>query len=344
MPDTTPAHGSGLHFDATGDQAPNRSVGDTRSTRDVLYDAQRRLTAVGVPSAKADADWLMSWVLDVPRNRLILQDELTSEQRMAFEKALARRLSRVPLQHIVGRAAFRRIDLDVGPGVFIPRPETELVAEAAIRHARLVDQPVVVDLCAGSGAIGLSVAIEAPGSRVSLVEVDDEAIEWTRRNVAAHRRRLADAGSQVQVVHADAGVVADPGGALVQLVGTVDVVVSNPPYIPEGMVPREIEVRDHDPALALFGGPTGMDVIERVARTAALLLRPGGMLVLEHADVQGPTAADGGVVALVRSIVLDEQLASMVPGRPGVSVFESVTDRLDLVGLPRFTMAIRSTT
>jgi release factor glutamine methyltransferase len=343
MPDTTPADGSGFRFDATLDQGADRKGGGTRSTRDVLYDAQRRLTAAGVPSPKADADWLMSWVLDVPRNRLILQDELTSQQRMAFEKALARRLSRVPLQHIVGRAAFRRIDLGVGPGVFIPRPETEVVTEAAIRHARQVDAPVVVDLCAGSGAIGLSVAIEVPGARVRLVEVGDEAIEWTRRNVAEHERRLVECGSVVEVIHADAGVVADPGGALVDLVGAVDVVVSNPPYIPDSMVPREVEVRDHDPALALFGGASGMDVIERVLRTAALLLRPGGMLVVEHADVQGPDAIDGGVVGLVRSMILDEQLASMVPGRPGVALFESATDRLDLAGLPRFTMATRST-
>lgn len=340
MPASTPSHGSGFRFDATGDGAGAND--DSRTVRDLTYDAQRRLTVAGVPSPKADADWLMSWVLGVPRNRLILQDALTADQRIAFEKALAKRLNRVPLQHITGRAAFRRLDLQVGPGVFIPRPETELVAEAAIRHARDAGQSVVVDLCAGSGAIGLSVAIEAPGSSVYLVEWDDEAVEWTRRNVDEHARAVDAAGSSIAVIHEDAGIVADPGGPLASLVGKVAVVVSNPPYIPDGMVPRESEVRDHDPAVALFGGPSGLEVIDRVIRTAALLLRPGGLFVVEHADVQGPTADNGGVVERLRSTLLDDQLATMLPGRPGGALFESVTDRLDLTGLPRFTMATRT--
>lgn len=340
MAASTPRHGSGFTFDATGDRLAGSP--EARSVRDLTYDAQRRLAAAGVPSPKADADWLMAWVLGVPRNRLILQDALTPDQRVAFEKALARRLSRVPLQHIIGRAAFRRIEVNVGPGVFVPRPETELVTEAAIRHAREVEHPVVVDLCSGSGAIGLSVAVEVPGSSVHLVEWDDHAVEWMRRNVHDHAGALGEAGSSTTVVHADAATVADQGGHLASLVGMVDVVVSNPPYIPEGMVPKESEVRDHDPAVALFGGPSGLEVIEQVVRTAALLLRPGGLLVVEHADVQGPSADGGGVVGLVRQLVLDEQLATMLPGRPGDPLFASVTDRLDLTGLPRFTMATRT--
>ncbi len=343
MPAATPPQGSGFHFDARGDSESRDSTFGTRNTvRSLMYDAQRRLTSAGVASPKVDAAWLMSWVLDVPRNRLILQDELSATQRLAFEKALARRLSRVPLQHITGRAAFRRIDVFVGPGVFIPRPETEIVAEAAIRHARQVDKATVVDLCAGSGAIGISVAIEVPGCEVHLVELDGAAVEWARRNFEEHASGIRDADSRATVIHADAGTVADPGGPLSSLVGTVDAVVSNPPYIPDGMVPREVEVRDHDPAVALFGGPSGLDVVEQVARTAALLLRPGGLFVVEHADVQGPDASGGGVVGLLRSMTLDEQLATMLPGRPGGPIFELVTDRLDLNGVPRFTMATRA--
>lgn len=340
MPESPPPRGPGLRFDATGDG----SVGGSPShgtIRDLMYDAQRRLTAAGVPSPKADAAWLMSWVLEVPRNRLILQDELTSEQRLAFENALTRRLARVPLQHITGQAAFRRIDVSVGPGVFIPRPETELIAEAAIRSAREIDRPVVVDLCAGSGAIGISVAIEVPGSDVHLVELDADAVGWTRRNVDDHGWAIRKVESTARVIHADAGTVADPGGPLASLVGAVDVVVSNPPYIPDSMIPREVEVRDHDPSVALYGGPSGLEIVQKVARTAALLLRPGGLFVVEHADVQGPDATDGGVVDLVRSLTLDGNLASMLPGRPGDALFESVKDRLDLSGLPRFTTATR---
>ena len=344
MPAATPPQGPGFRFDATGDASTggSASFSGSRSTiRDLMYDAQRRLTAAGVPSPKADAAWLMSWVLEVPRNRLILQDELTSAQRLAFEKALTRRLARVPLQHITGQAAFRRIEVSVGPGVFIPRPETELVAEATIRAARDARKPLVVDLCAGSGAIGISVAIEVPGSDVYLVELDDAAIEWTRRNVDHHDRAIREARSTVRVIHADAGAVADPGEPLATLIGQVDVVVSNPPYIPDSMIPREVEVRDHDPSVALYGGPSGLEVVEEVTTTAALLLRPGGLFVVEHADVQGPDAVGGGVRGLVRSTSLDEQLATMLPGRPGDALFESVTDRLDLAGVPRFTMATR---
>lgn len=346
MPAATPPHGSGYSFDATGEGSSQaRSSSSSSSShgtiRDLMYDAQRRLATAGVPSPKADAAWLMSWVLDIPRNRLILQDELSSSQRLAFEKAVTRRLSRVPLQHITGKAAFRRTEVNVGPGVFIPRPETELVAEAAIRAAREVSQPVVVDLCAGSGAIGISVAIEVPGANVHLVELDDAAVEWTRRNVEEHDLRIREAGSRVDVLHADAGTVADPGGALAALVGSVDVVVSNPPYIPDSMIPREVEVRDHDPAAALYGGTDGLRVVEQVARSAALLLRPGGVFVVEHADVQGPEAEDGGVVERVRSMTLDADMATIVAGRPGQALFDSVTDRRDLAGLPRFTMATR---
>ena len=327
-------------FDALGQEEPTE--GGRVSARDLLYDAERRLTGAGVPSPQADAAILLAWVLDVPRGRLFLHDAPTGRERVAFEKALAKRLNRVPLQHITGRAPFRRIEVAVGPGVFIPRPETELITEAGVRPLREATGQVAVDLCAGSGAVGLSLAIEAPGTSVYAVELDERAVEWTGRNAEEFAEAIAAAGSKFEVVQADAGDVAEPGGPLASLVGRVDVVVANPPYIPDSMVPREVEVREHDPYLALYGGSDGLDVVRRIARTAALLLRPGGLLAVEHADTQGPDARDGGVVGVLRGLHLDEAMATSVPGLPGAPAFEQVTDRLDLAGLPRFTLATRT--
>ena len=345
MPDT-PAHEPGRSFDShsfdgTADTT-RRTFGARVTVRDLLVDAQRRLEVAGVPSPQSDAALLMASALDVPRNRLFLHDEPDERVRVAFEKALARRLSRVPLQHIVGRAPFRRIEVAVGPGVFIPRPETEVVTEVGVRHLREVGGGVAIDLCAGSGAIGISLAIEVPGVTVHAVEIDDAALEWLRRNVDEYRTTIANDGSSIDIVQADATSVADPDGALATLVGRVDAVVANPPYIPDGMIPREVEVRDHDPAIALFAGPDGLSVIRGIARTAALLLRPGGVLVIEHADAQGPGAVGGGVVGVLRDLTLDEQLSSMLPGLPGAPLFEAISDRLDLTGAPRYTVATRS--
>jgi len=330
----------GGFFDALGQEEP--TGGGRVTARDLLYDAERRLDGAGVPSPQADAALLLAWVLEVPRNRLFLHDAPTGRQRVAYEKALAKRINRVPLQHITGRAPFRRIEVAVGPGVFIPRPETELITEAGVRPLRELDGGIAVDLCAGSGAVGLSLALEAPGSTVYLVELDDSAVEWTQRNAADFASQIVEAGSTVEVLHADAGAVAEAGQVLAGLAGKVDVVVVNPPYIPDSMVPREIEVRDHDPYLALYGGPDGLDVVRRIARTAALLLRPGGLLAVEHADSQGPDSPGGGVTGVLESIRLDEQMATVVPGVPGTAVFTQIADRLDFTGVPRFTLANRS--
>lgn len=327
-----------------GDSGADITTGARVTVRDVLVDAERRLSAAGVPSPSVDSSVIVAHVLDTTRGRLFLHDPVTDEQRVGIEYLVSRRLSRVPLQHLIGSTGFRRLDIDVGPGVFIPRPETELVAEAGIRElaATSVGDRVAVDLCAGSGAIALSMACEVGQSQVYAVELSDEALVWTRRNAAANRPAMDAVGSTLEIVPAGVREVADSGGPLAFLAGRASVVVSNPPYIPDQMVPREPEVRDHEPPMALFGGADGLDVVREVVRSAAILLRPGGLLVIEHADVQGPSAGAAGVPGLLRSVVSDEELRDATGVAIGGPMWTEVNDRIDLNGLPRFTMARRA--
>jgi len=318
-----------------------QTIGARTSVRDVLVDAEWRLRRAGVPSPAVDAAEIVAFVLQVPRTRLFLLDDLRDDQKVRIEQLLALRLSRVPLQHIVGTAPFRHLELQVGQGVFIPRPETELVTEAALRALLESDDRIAVDLCSGSGAIALALATECPGSEVHAVELDDAAVAWTRRNVDEHADALRAVGSSVTVHHRDATTAADSGGPLEELRGRVGVVASNPPYIPSSMVPREPEVRDHEPPVALYGGPDGLDIVRGVARTAALLLRPGGLLVIEHADVQGTAAGPAGVPSVLDCLVADEDVFSASGGVVGGPVFDTAVDRIDLNGLPRFTLARR---
>ena len=332
-----------MRFDGT-DGSGDRTGGGRETVRDLLVDAERRLAAVGVPSPAVDAAELVAFAVGTTRSRLYLQDALTPEQRVRFEQLLSRRLSRTPLQHLLGTSAFRHVVVAVGPGVFIPRPETELVAEAAIRElaAQPVGERIAVELCAGSGAVAISLGTEVPGSRVHAVELSDDAISWTRRNVDAHHDALSAVGSGVEVIHDDAAHAADPGHELSRLAGRVAVVIANPPYIPAGMIPREPEVRDFEPAMALYGGDDGLDIVREVLRTAAVLLRPGGLVVIEHADVQGAAAGAHGVPGVASAMLVDHGLATQLPLRPGERVWRDVTDRIDLNGLPRFTLARRS--
>ncbi|MEV6103841.1 peptide chain release factor N(5)-glutamine methyltransferase [Streptomyces sp. NPDC051940] len=235
--------------------------------------ATQRLADAGVPSPRHDAEELAAWVHGVKRGQLHLVPDADFDAR--YWEAIARREAREPLQHITGLAYFRYLELQVGPGVFVPRPETESVVEWAIGAVRAMDvvEPLIVDLCSGSGAIALALAQEVPRSRVHAVELDEGALKWTRKNVE---------GSRV-VLHAGDALTALP-----ELNGQVDLVISNPPYIPltewEYVAP---EARDHDPQLALFSGEDGLDCIRGIERTAQRLLRPGGVVVVEHADTQG---------------------------------------------------------
>lgn len=318
-------------IDATTDEAAGQPL---VSIRDALSEAQRRLAAAGVPSPGNDAIELLCHVLGTPRSRLFMSDRLAVVDRVRFERLLMRRCARVPLQHLTGRAGFRRMQVRVGTGVFVPRPETEVVAQAAIDalSALPAERRRCVDLCAGSGAIGLAVATEVSGASVDSVELDPLAASWTRLNVEGHARQLAALGSAVRVHQADARTCAQGDGPLVHACGRIEVVVSNPPYIPLDAVPEDPEVRDHDPDLALYGGMDGLDVIRGVIGTAGRLLIPGGLLVLEHADVQGDAVG-----------ALLEDAAAMLPGGPdsdGPGVrWTAVRGHLDLTRRPRFVTA-----
>jgi release factor glutamine methyltransferase len=257
-----------------------------------------------------DAELLLAAVLGTSRAGLLTAGDVPADAAARFAGWVEQRASRVPLQHLTGTAPFRHLELAVGPGVFVPRPETELIAGWVLERIAGLAAPTVVDLGSGSGAIALAVAHEHPGARVVAVERDAAAIEWTRHNAAA---RAAAGDTPVDV---RAGDMTDPG-LLTELGGAVDVVVSNPPYVPDGArLPRE--VADHDPPLALWGGPDGLDVVRGLLVTAARLLRPGGWLGIEHADQQG-----SALPALVR----------------GSGRWTDVVDNGDLAGRPRYTTA-----
>ncbi len=251
-----------------------------RPLAEAVREATAALADAGVPSPRHDAEALAAHVLRQPRSQVALAvlrgDDVDLPD--AFGDLVAERSRRVPLQHLTGTTPFRDLELAVGPGVFVPRPETEVVAQPAVDEAaRLVAagrRPVVVDLCTGSGAIAIAVATEVPGAAVHAVELSEHAVAWAAQNVAA----LAP-GLDLRT--------GDAATAFDDLDGAVDVVVSNPPYVPPDAVPVDPEVRDHDPQVALYGlGADGLQVPRLVVATAARLLRPGGLLVVEHADVQ----------------------------------------------------------
>jgi release factor glutamine methyltransferase len=246
--------------------------------RSVIAAATERLRAAGVDSPEHDARALAAHVLGCSLKELPMHDSIDEG---VYTELVARRAQRVPLQHLTGSVGFRWIELEVGPGVFVPRPETESVVQWAIDH---IDRPapVMVDLCTGSGTIAFALANEVPGAVVHAVESDPVALEWTRRNAA---NRVAAGDPEVQL-H-----LGSVEGCLPELDGRVDLVASNPPYVAEDE--RHLpdpEVIDHDPEIALFAGADGLDVIRLVERAARRLLKPGGLVVVEHSDRQGRSA------------------------------------------------------
>jgi release factor glutamine methyltransferase len=288
---------------------------------DAVATAARQLAAAGVDSPRTNAELIAAHVHQVPRGQLHRVRDAGFDSR--FWELVERRADGEPLQHITGRAYFRYLELDVGPGVFVPRPETEVMTGWAVGWLRAMDRreaagPVAVDLGTGSGAIALAIAQEVPQARVHAVEAERLALAWAERNVSRN-----PAGSRVTLHHTaltngaggsgDAGVPPELGGA-------VDLVISNPPYIPDGSWVAP-EVGGYDPPEALWGGPDGLDVIRVVERAARRLLRPGGVAAVEHGAPQG---------AAVRQVF----------ARAGG--WQDITTCRDLAGRDRFVTAVRA--
>lgn len=244
--------------------------------------ATARLAEAGVESPRADAELIAAHVHKVKRGELHLVPD--SEFDAQFWADIGRRANREPLQHITGRAYFRYLELDVGPGVFVPRPETEVLAGWAIDRLREMDvaNPVAVDLGTGSAAIALSIAQEVPRATVHAVEADPLARSWAERNIT----RYVDSYTAGRVLLHAGDFVAGKLSELESLAGSVDLVISNPPYIPVGSVVAP-EAAEHDPPAALWSGADGLDAIRAVERVARWLLRPDGLVAVEHSDLQG---------------------------------------------------------
>lgn len=241
------------------------------------------LAEAGVPSPRHDALALIAHCLDLPRLELALAPPVTPALLAELTAVVERRRQREPLQQIVGSTGFRYVTLRMAPGVFVPRPETEVVAGAAIEEVlrleqeRPDEQVLVVDLCTGSGPIACAIGTET-SAQVVAMDASPEAVALARSNLAA----VGTVSARVEL-----GDIRDES-LFADLDGRVDVVVANPPYIPPDAVPLDPEVRDHDPDLALYGGGAdGLALPAAVVRAATRLLRLGGLLVMEHADVQG---------------------------------------------------------
>lgn len=278
----------------------------TTRLRCAIESATTLLADAGIDSARYEAEELAAHLTGTERGRLPLIDSPDDTFFDRYHAAIAARSRRVPLQHITGTAAFGPLRLLVGPGVFIPRPETEAILEWATAQ-RLPQAPVIVDLCTGSGALAIALAQHWPEARLLGIDDSDAALEYARKN---------SAGTKVELLHAD---VTKPG-LLTDLDGQVDLVVANPPYVPDG-APVEPEVSHYDPSHAVFGGTDGMTVINAIVRLAGRWLRPGGFFAVEHDDTTSSLTCE---------------LIS------GTERFDDVVARTDLTGRPRFVTARRS--
>lgn len=277
-----------------------------------ILEAERVLAGAGVASPRADAELLAAHVVGVDRGKLMMHPLVDAGVLEALRKLVDRRAAREPLQHLLGTAVLGPVEVAVGPGVFTPRPETELLLEWGLREIADVAAPVVVDLCTGTGVLALAVAKSRPDAVVHAVELDTAALSWAHRNVAEH---VAAGGTPVTLHAAD---VRRPD-LLVELETHVDLVLCNPPYVPDG-TPLPPEVTDWDPPTAVYGGPDGLEVIRSVISASAALLRYGGGLAIEHDDTHGET-----VPALLRRR----------------RVLGDVEEHHDLAGRPRFATARR---
>jgi release factor glutamine methyltransferase len=245
---------------------------------EVLEGATDKLSEAGVLSPSVDAELIGCFILGVSRSDLqmliVTEQDFPSDKTESFAAAILRRVAREPLQHITGSAAFRHLELEVGPGVFTPRPETELVVGLAMSKIQDVAEPMILDLCSGSGAIAISFATEVENSTVFGVEKSKEAFSYLTRNFQKYGLDIGRLRNE------------DLVSAFSEFLGQFDLVISNPPYIPDNAIPIDIEVQLHEPALSLYGGEDGLNVIRLISKRALELLKSGGALVLEHADSQ----------------------------------------------------------
>ena len=278
--------------------------------KEFLAAGKDQLSAAGIDPL--DAEHLMAYVLGISRmdlhNPVIVEDRLAGFEDLTileetFWKLLDARAAHQPLQYLTGVAYFRYLDIQVGPGVLVPRPESELLVQSVLDHCETLAGVIsVVDLGSGSGALALAISTENPRTRVIAVEKDPAAIDWLKKNVS-------HINEQVRIIESD--VVDALEGV------SCDVVIANPPYVPDSQeLPQD--VADHEPSIALFGGPTGLDIPGRFIDTATRLLKTGGFFALEHTEDQGLAIAS----------LLEENFADIVLHR-------------DLTQRPRFTTAIR---
>jgi release factor glutamine methyltransferase len=276
--------------------------------RRAINSAAALLADAGIDSARCDAEELAAHLVGTERGRLPLIDPPGDEFFDRYHAAVAARSRRVPLQHLTGRASFGAMTLFAGPGVFIPRPETEAMLEWATAQCLPGPpaQPVIVDLCTGSGALAVALSHHWPAARVLGIDDSDSALDYARRN---------SAGTPVELLCAD---VTD-SALLTELDGRVDLLVANPPYVPDG-VQLEPEVSQYDPHRAVFGGPDGMAVIAAVIGLAGRWLRRGGLFAVEHDET--------------KSLPTSELIS-------GTELFDDIVARVDLTGRPRFVTARR---
>jgi release factor glutamine methyltransferase len=273
--------------------------------RRAIEEATRVLTDAHVASPRIDAEELAAHAARTSRGHLALLDVVDDDFFTRYADLIAARAKRIPLQHLTATAAFGPLDLNVGPGVFIPRPETEALLEWAVTQ-RLPNEPLIVDLCTGSGALAAALAHHEPAARVIGVDVSADALVYAHRNTAATSVELRCGDVRDPLLYGD-------------LDGRVDLVVANPPYLPDG-AELEPEVAEHDPPLAVFGGPHGTSFVPPIAVLAGRWLKGGGLIAIEHDD----TAPSATAALLQRT-----------------NMFEDVAAHTDLAGRPRFVTARR---
>ncbi len=285
--------------------------------RQVLVDVERRFTQAGIESARTDAELLLAHALGVSRSQLMIAPELNEDQKHNYELLIRRRVLREPLQYITRTAPFRRLELIVGPGVLVPRPESELIIDIVKRFGR---SGIALDLGSGSGCLALSLATEFPQMTVFAVENSQTALNYLHENISKYESEfLPDSTvtalefeiSELPTVHRE-------------LIGNAELVVANPPYVPMGSAVAH-EVQYFEPAEAIFASNNGYAVIDQVIASAIELLKPGGLIVIEHDQTHGLNGADGGVASRLKK----------------TGFFNAISAVDDLTGRPRFTYATR---